>query len=83
MHTVPIGAYANNGHDDAGGWAFTGEYTPARYLEEAQRWLNLGARIAGGCCGTTPEHIRQLVEATGRETTQRLLGANKMSAAAI
>ncbi len=62
LHTVPIGAYANNGHDDAGGWAFTGEYTPGRYLEEAQRWVKLGACIVGGCCGTTPEHIRALRE---------------------
>ncbi len=26
--------------------------------------LRSGARLIGGCCGTTPEHIRQLVEAT-------------------
>lgn len=62
LHNVPIGAYANNGHDEHAGWAFTGDYTPARYLEEAQRWLALGARIVGGCCGTTPEHIRALRE---------------------
>jgi S-methylmethionine-dependent homocysteine/selenocysteine methylase len=62
LHTVPVGAYANNGHEDGTGWAFTGEYSPARYVEEAQRWLELGARIIGGCCGTTPEHIRALRE---------------------
>ncbi|MGC8837602.1 MAG: homocysteine S-methyltransferase family protein [Anaerolineae bacterium] len=29
--------------------------------------LRDGARIVGGCCGTTPAHIRALVEALGRE----------------
>jgi len=62
LHTVPVGAYANVGYEDSAGWAFTGEHTPARYLEEAQRWIDLGARILGGCCGTTPEHIRALRE---------------------
>ena len=63
LHTVPLGAYANNGHPQGeGGWAFTGDYPPGRYLEEAQRWMKNGARILGGCCGTTPEHIRTLRE---------------------
>jgi S-methylmethionine-dependent homocysteine/selenocysteine methylase len=63
LHTVPLGAYANNGHPlDAAGWSFTGEYPPPRYVEEARRWRKRGARILGGCCGTTPEHIRALRE---------------------
>lgn len=28
--------------------------------------LNAGANIIGGCCGTTPEHIRQMRKALGR-----------------
>ncbi len=33
---------------------------------------DLGANIVGGCCGTTPEHIRQLVNAVGsHEPRQR------------
>ncbi|MGD8374925.1 MAG: homocysteine S-methyltransferase family protein [Acidobacteriota bacterium] len=63
LHTVPLGAYANNGHPTGTtGWAFTGDYPPARYVEEARRWRGHGARILGGCCGTTPEHIRALRE---------------------
>jgi S-methylmethionine-dependent homocysteine/selenocysteine methylase len=61
-HSIPLGAYANNGHEDGTGWAFTGDYPPSRYLEVARGWIALGARIVGGCCGTTPEHIRALRE---------------------
>jgi len=62
-HTVPLGAYANNGEPDADtGWRFNGQFPPARYASAARGWLELGARIIGGCCGTTPEHIRALRE---------------------
>ena len=62
LHTVPLGAYANNGEPEGAGWSFSGEYSPARYLEEAGLWVERGVRIIGGCCGTTPEHIRALRE---------------------
>ena len=35
---------------------------PQQYLEYAKRWNKQGARIIGGCCGTTPAHIRALKE---------------------
>jgi homocysteine S-methyltransferase len=27
----------------------------------AKRLIKLGVRVVGGCCGTTPDHIRELV----------------------
>ena len=30
-----------------------------------------GANVIGGCCGSTPEHIRQMVEAVGATTARR------------
>lgn len=55
------GAYGNGpGHpDDIDGW------TPAhgsieRYCAETMRWISGGARIIGGCCGTSPGHIEAL-----------------------
>jgi len=36
---------------------------PAEYAEEALRWVEAGARIVSGCCGTTPEHTARLVAA--------------------
>ncbi len=36
-------------------------------LTEVRRWLDLGVALVGGCCGTTPEHIRALAaECAGR-----------------
>ncbi|MEC7028483.1 MAG: homocysteine S-methyltransferase family protein, partial [Pseudomonadota bacterium] len=30
------------------------------YLEFCQHWIDLGARIIGGCCGIGPAHIKAL-----------------------
>lgn len=55
---VPFGAYANAGSTDDGiGWN-AGEPGAARYAEFAALWIEAGATLVGGCCGTGPEHIR-------------------------
>ncbi|MBN1240304.1 MAG: homocysteine S-methyltransferase family protein [Gammaproteobacteria bacterium] len=38
---------------------------PEAFGAEARKWVARGARIVGGCCGTTPEHIRAVAEAVG------------------
>jgi S-methylmethionine-dependent homocysteine/selenocysteine methylase len=58
---VPIGAYANIGKPEPiYGWEFTHELDPSAYAFEAEDWVREGAKIIGGCCGTTPEHISAL-----------------------
>ena len=57
---LPIGTYAHIGRFDPPEWLFTEEYPPNKYAVESARWKKMGATILGGCCGTTPEHIRQL-----------------------
>ncbi len=57
---APIGGYAHIGRFNPPEWLFTDEYPPARYQEVAADWKKLGARILGGCCGTTPDHIAAL-----------------------
>lgn len=58
---VPIGAYANVGYaDEKQGWVNTDSVNPAGYAEQGALWLKRGARLMGGCCGTTPAHIRKL-----------------------
>jgi 5-methyltetrahydrofolate--homocysteine methyltransferase len=43
--------------------------TPAEMTAYHDRLLALGVRIIGGCCGTTPEHIRAIRDAlSGKET---------------
>ena len=40
----------------------------ARFAESMLRLIDCGARVVGGCCGTTPEYIRALAAAVaGRE----------------
>ena len=59
--SVPIGAYANAGDPSTGlGWEAPRDDAPARYARWAERWLDAGATILGGCCGTNPSHIRAL-----------------------
>ena len=58
----PIGIYPHIGRFDPPEWLFTDEYPPDRYRREAVDWIERGARVLGGCCGTTPEHIAALAE---------------------
>jgi methionine synthase I (cobalamin-dependent)/5,10-methylenetetrahydrofolate reductase len=47
--------------------------TPEYMAEYAKRFFEKGARIIGGCCGTTPDHIREIVRAVrsiSRATTK-------------
>ena len=40
--------------------------TPEELVKYLSHFVkDLGVSVVGGCCGTTPEHIRQLVEAVG------------------
>jgi S-methylmethionine-dependent homocysteine/selenocysteine methylase len=61
---VRIMAYANVGHaDEAGNWISTNAVDPARFADYARRWVDAGATIVGGCCGTTPDTIRAIADA--------------------
>ena len=37
--------------------------TPEKMAQLAKRYVDLGARILGGCCGSSPEHIEAIVSA--------------------
>jgi S-methylmethionine-dependent homocysteine/selenocysteine methylase len=57
---IRFGAYANAGARDEGiGWG-AGSDGSARYAALARSWLDAGATILGGCCGTGPAHIEAL-----------------------
>ena len=57
----PLIAYAHIGNaEPTHGWSFRQDVSPEQYVEHAQRWIEIGARIVGGCCGTTPEYISAL-----------------------
>lgn len=64
----PVGAYAHIGKYDPPSWKFgfyprfsgTELFPPERYLAAAKEWKKLGAQVIGGCCGTSPDHIKTL-----------------------
>jgi 5-methyltetrahydrofolate--homocysteine methyltransferase len=37
--------------------------SPEAFAEQCRQWVEGGVQIIGGCCGSTVEHIRQMVEA--------------------
>ena len=59
--TQPWGLYANTGRLNADGtWSNEAATDPETYSAHAAEWIAAGASLVGGCCGTTPEHIRLL-----------------------
>ncbi len=60
---LPFGAYANNGTDAGEGrWRFDQDIGAAKFIEHSAKLREMGARIVGGCCGTTPSHIAAIAE---------------------
>lgn len=48
------------------------ESAPAYYAKQVMECVKAGARIVGGCCGTTPEHIRQIARLLGTPMPPRV-----------
>ena len=59
-HNGPVGAYANAGRWEPPHWVFVDQVSPSKYMDEAMRWVEVGAQIVGGCCGIGPDHIRAI-----------------------
>ena len=70
----PAGGYANAFAPVPKDWELNGEkegdgllplrpdLDPDHYAEHVAHWLDHGAQLVGGCCGTGPEHIARLRE---------------------
>lgn len=63
-----ISVYPNAGHPKYHNGRFLYYMTPEYFAESAKTFVEEGAKLIGGCCGTRPEHIKALVEAV-RELT--------------
>ena len=59
--SLPLGVYPNLGHLAGARWRFDERIDPAAFAALARGWRDEGAQLIGGCCGTTPDHIRALV----------------------
>lgn len=61
--TVPILAKPNAGLPELEDGKTVYKMTPQEFADAAVALVNAGASIVGGCCGTTPEHIKALSDA--------------------
>ena len=58
--SLPVLAQPNAGKPKLVGNETVFEMAPAPFAEGIAECLRAGARLVGGCCGTTPEHIRSV-----------------------
>lgn len=49
------------------------DVTPEEFAEDVEEIIRMGAWMAGGCCGTTPAHIRALTTRCGGITPKKLV----------
>jgi methionine synthase / methylenetetrahydrofolate reductase(NADPH) len=60
--SCPLIVMPNAGHPTLSGGRHHYVATPAYFADYAGRFMGVGARLIGGCCGTTPEHIAAMRE---------------------
>ncbi|MFD9941791.1 homocysteine S-methyltransferase [Nonomuraea sp. NPDC059023] len=63
---LPVVVYPNSGETwDAENRRWLGLSDPMEFGQAAKEWQELGASLIGGCCRTTPEHIRHVAAGVG------------------
>jgi len=70
--SVPVILKPNAGLPRVVGGKTVYDVTPDEFAAEMREAVELGVRAAGGCCGTTPEHIGALVGACEGITPARI-----------
>ena len=61
--SVPIVVNPNAGLPRTEGGRTVFDVGPDEFAAEMKKIASLGVQVMGGCCGTTPEHIRKTIEA--------------------
>ncbi len=65
---LPFGVYANLGEpDEETGFTSNEDCSPNTFGAHASEWVAAGASLVGGCCGTTPDHLREIVRRLHRD----------------
>lgn len=64
---IPLAAQANAGLPTRVAGRYTYAASPAYFAALTPDFVDVGVRLLGGCCGTTPEHVAAMREALGRE----------------
>jgi homocysteine S-methyltransferase len=61
--SLPVIVYPNSGETyDPMGKRWLGESVPAEFGTFSREWRKMGAALIGGCCRTTPDHVRQIAD---------------------
>jgi 5-methyltetrahydrofolate--homocysteine methyltransferase len=63
---IPVLIHANAGSPQIKDGKTIFPESPREMAEVIPRVIEAGANIVGGCCGTTPEHIREIARVVGR-----------------
>ena len=63
---IPVAIQPNAGLPSRVGERLIYLSSPAYMAEASARMIAAGARLVGGCCGTTPEHVRAMRQALDR-----------------
>ena len=71
--TVPIIAKPNAGLPELEGKQTVYKMTPEEFAEAGTALVEAGAAVIGGCCGTTPAHIKALSHAVRGKTLHKPL----------
>ena len=71
--TVPIIAKPNAGLPELEGKQTVYKMTPEEFAEAGTALVGAGAAVIGGCCGTTPAHIKALSHAVRGKTLHKPL----------
>ena len=59
---LPLAAYPNSGFPEYVDGRYIYRTTPEYFAAMAEEMVAAGAALVGGCCGTTPEHIRVMAK---------------------
>jgi homocysteine S-methyltransferase len=59
---TPLAAFANSGFPEYVDGRYIYRATPEYFAGMASEMAAAGVNLIGGCCGTTPEHIRRMAE---------------------
>lgn len=62
VSSIPIMAQPNAGLPQIVGGKTVYDVGPSEFGAECEKIAALGASVIGGCCGTTPEHIREMIQ---------------------
>ncbi len=63
LHTeLPIIVQPNAGLPESVNGQTVFNVTPEEFADDMEKAAHIGVSYLGGCCGTTPEHIRQMIE---------------------